>query len=149
MVKITFVKRIFKYSPFDEEKEIVKTKTLVLPARLVSWWLSKFDSVSYDDQNRTFEAGSDDTEITVKSVSTLFGKKKVFLDRMESGYMLPDQWERQSVMREIFRPILNRDRFGHLDTMRLSMPSFQLISWEAEHKVVDGEFATLPVGTAK
>ena len=148
LLKIRYTKRIYRNSPFDEEKETVRTESLTLPAFLIGWWLSKFDAVHYDDQGRTFEAGAERCEISIRSVTTVFRRRHVFLDSHERGYVSPDQWDRQAVMKEIFRPILKRERFGKLLKASLAMPSCQLIEWQAkpiEDTVADGEFTLLSV----
>lgn len=148
LITVKYTKLIHRVSPFDEEREQVRTKSLTLPARLVGWWLSRFSTVSYDDNCRMFGASDGHVDVEVRSVTTVFRRRHVFLGQSERGYVSPDQWDRQAVMKEIFRPILKMDRFGKVSRVSLVMPSCQLIDWQAkpkEGRVLDGEFTLLSV----
>ena len=146
LVKIRYSKTLYRNSPFDEEKEVSRTKTLVLPAGLAARWLGQFSDIEYDDENCVFRAKLNN--VIIRSVCTVFGHKLAFLGYTEPGQMEPDWMVRQRVMREIFRPILKKKRFGRIRNLTLSMPSDQVITWKAEQKalpsgILDGEFTVV------
>lgn len=146
LLKVRYLKTIRKSSPFEEEREISRTKTLILPARLFARWLSRFSDVVYDDKNAVFEAKLN--SMLIRSVCTLFGHKVVFLQALDPGQVEPDWMVRQRIMREVFRPILKKKRFGRIRSLSLTMPSEQVITWKAEQKalpsgILDGEFTVV------